>query len=151
MIDIKKLNLNKNPFEDLTPNIGEPLVWAGLQTQKEDITNVYKTAFASQAKKIVLNWGPIGGGKTHAAYYFGNNIIEGIEKDKCSHIYIRLPREQDPIRTFVIRIVEYLLTNKISDKLNSLITSRDKKSLEAEISKYTTESSTISTFLSIIS
>ena len=151
MIDIKKLNLSKNPFEDLTPNIGETLVWAGLQTQKEDITNVYKSAFASQAKRLILNWGPIGGGKTHAAYYFGNNIIEGIEKSNCSHIYIRLPREQDPIRTFVIRIVEYLLSNKILDNIHDLIVSNDKKYLESEISKYTTESSTISTFLSLFS
>lgn len=151
MIPITELNLNKNPFEDLTPNIGEPLVWAGLQTQKEDITNVYKSAFASQAKRLILNWGPIGGGKTHAAYYFGNNIIEGIEKDKYSHIYIRLPREQDPIRTFVVRIVEYLLTNNLSDSLHNLIINKDKKSLESEISKYTTESSTISTFLSLFS
>ena len=151
MIAINTLNLKKNPFEDLTPNIGEPLIWAGLQTQKEDITNVYKSAFASQAKRLILNWGPIGGGKTHAAYYFGNNIIEGIEKDKCSHIYIRLPLEQDPIRTFVVRIVEYLLTNNLSDSIHNLIVSKDKKSLESEISKYTTESSTISTFLSLFS
>jgi hypothetical protein len=122
-----------------------------LQAQKEDITNVYKSAFASQAKRLILNWGPIGGGKTHAAYYFGNNIIEGVEKERCFHIYIRLPREQDPIRTFVVRIVEYLLTNNISDNIHNLIITRDKKYLESEISKYTTESSTISTFLSLFS
>lgn len=110
MTELRKYNLKKNPFEDLTPTLDDEITWAGLPHQKEDITKVYKNAFVGQGKRIILNWGPYGGGKTHAAYYFGNkNRNEDIDKSRCIHLYVRLPREESPIKSFVSNVSEYIL------------------------------------------
>ena len=80
MLNITKFNLKQNPFEEVTPTSGDLLIWAGMQEHKQDLTHIYQQTFNSQSKRLILNWGPKGGGKTHAAFYFGNNEIANIDK-----------------------------------------------------------------------
>lgn len=90
--DIKLLNLKINPF-NLTPSIESELVWAGMPLQKKQIEDVYKKAFLQNGHQIVLNWGPVGGGKTFAAYYFFKKHPISPEEGECIQAYVRTPKE----------------------------------------------------------
>lgn len=154
MLNISVYNLNRNPFEYVFPSLDDNLVWAGMPTQKKDIKDIYENAFAGQGKRLVLNWGPYGGGKTHAAYYFGsklNNI--DIDKSKCIHIYSRLPREESPVRSFVGNVVEYIVyNNSFMERFNNLVKNRDSDFIEQNLSRILPSNiSIVKSFLHIIS
>ncbi len=90
--DIKLLNLKTNPF-NITPSIGNDLVWAGMSVQKKQIEDVFKKAFMQDGHQIVLNWGPVGGGKTFAAYYFFLKHPISLADGECIQAYVRTPKE----------------------------------------------------------
>lgn len=70
---LSELNLKRFPFESLTPTQSQNLFWSGMVKQKKAISTKYEEISSSNYRKVVLNWGPYGGGKTHAAYYFQEN------------------------------------------------------------------------------
>ncbi|HRK28955.1 MAG TPA: hypothetical protein PK239_16905 [Chitinophagales bacterium] len=93
-ITLQELGLLENPFEYTTPTPSANMVWAGMHQQKRDITRCYEQAFQQNARQLILNWGPWGGGKTYAAYYFKHNRIQYIANyDQVVTIYIRTPEE----------------------------------------------------------
>lgn len=90
---LSEINLKENPFDVITPTPSPDLIWAGMDNLKSQFVNIYEQAFASKNRKVVLNWGKYGSGKTHAAYYFANNRIPNVDNDRLVHLYIRTSKD----------------------------------------------------------
>jgi hypothetical protein len=93
MKSLSDINLTQNPFESLTPTPSKDLIWAGLSELKNKFLKIYEQAFNTDRRKLILNWGKYGSGKTHAAYYFANSRVEGVGDNRLVHLYIRTPKE----------------------------------------------------------
>ncbi len=67
-------------------------VWADAAQIRMRLNEIMERAFSSSAKQFVLNQGPYGGGKTHAAFYFSrpNNLPTSAIKSKT--IYLQMPK-----------------------------------------------------------
>ncbi len=102
-MNIQDLNLHKNPFEFLTPMQGQIDFWAGMPEIKSDIEQIYKNSFNNSPRNLILNWGPIGGGKTYAAYYFKNKGIDDFDDEQIIHIYTTSPKEGVKITKQIFR------------------------------------------------
>ena len=104
-MNVNQLNLKYNPFDSITPTKGAHLFWAGMPEIKDKITNIYSQSFHQTSKKIILNWGTWGGGKTHAAYYFAINKIQVPDSDVL-HIYTQLEKtDKDVFTNFIKNII----------------------------------------------
>ncbi len=115
------INLVRNPFQYTNPTNSSNLVWAGLKTVKEAVERVYIGAYQRTARQIVLNWGPYGGGKTHAAYYFTPSKIESIREENFIHIYCRLPKDSSQAtKQLVDNIIDSLRVSKIKEMLEKV-------------------------------
>ena len=72
-IEWRSVGLRLNPFPELTPQTDPgQIVWAGMPKIKTQFEDVFYEALNSRKKQVVLNYGPYGGGKTHAAMYFSD-------------------------------------------------------------------------------
>lgn len=116
------LNLRDNPFSDITPTPGQTtddFFWAGMPTVKAKIKSIYEDTLSLNARQLVLNWGPWGGGKTFSAYYFIN------EYRKTPHLYqayIRSPKNGNKaIEEFFTNVIDYITFSKIHEQIQSLI------------------------------
>jgi Cdc6-like AAA superfamily ATPase len=122
------LNLTQNPFANRTPTKNKDMLWAGMKDIKEKILKIYRQAFTGNQKQLVLNWGPIGGGKTHSAYYFLNNRLENISDEQISCIYIKLPKDGADADTDIINyIFDGLSSKKIKDTISKSIQEKGKE------------------------
>lgn len=90
---LQNLNIKENPFEFLTPIQGKIVFWAGMKEIKNNIEGIYKSSFENNPRNLILNWGPIGGGKTYAAYYFKNTGIKEYDSSQLINIYCRTPKD----------------------------------------------------------
>lgn len=91
MTTLKSLNLEYNPFKEITPSKdADSLIWAEMADVKTKLEKAYKDCITNNSKQIVLNWGPYGGGKTFSAYYF---IKENKAKEGVTQIYLRCPKD----------------------------------------------------------
>lgn len=109
----KTLLLKDNPFT-ITSAYN---IWAGRNELKKDIEEAILTSLITSPSRIILNWGHIGTGKTHASKYFTHteNIKKickdnKIDQEPCS-IYLVLPK---PIKAGEIIV---LLYRKILDSI----------------------------------
>lgn len=126
---IEELGLRVNPFENINPVKGQDLIWAGMPGIKAAITEIYRESYKQTSRKIVLNWGPYGGGKTHAAFYFQKNRLPEIPSENQIHFYTTLPKNGSAsIRDFVIRCFEFLGSKAIHEILSAslALNGRDK-------------------------
>lgn len=120
MSTLQSLNLSYNPFKDLTPNLnaGE-LVWAGIDDIKSKIERTYHETIRSNAKQVVLNWGPFGGGKTYSAYYF---LQQMGNENGLTHIYVKSPKEGGTATDeFFKSIVDYLTFENIQFQVRKIL------------------------------
>lgn len=119
-MNLHSINLSFNPFEGLTPTPDGNLYWAGMSEQREAISGSYEEAFSFDPRKVVLNWGPFGGGKTHAAYFFEKYPPNAIEKDSLFHVYVRTPQEGKGANISIIKnIFDSLTLRKVKKELSS--------------------------------
>jgi len=90
----EELNLTQNPFELISPSLAfqseAPVFWAGMKTQKKQLENTYLNA--ARHRNLILNWGPFGAGKTHAAFYLKNQPILKPNVELIT-VYVRTPLE----------------------------------------------------------
>ena len=93
MKSLLDLNLKNNPFEMLTPSFNGDFVWAGMTVQKAKIVYAYEQCFLTNARQLILNWGPVGGGKTFAAYYFKNQNLYPDFLRRVINVYVRTPKD----------------------------------------------------------
>jgi len=88
--------LKHNPF-DLSPPIDpKQTIWAGMDQIKKQFHDIFHVAVSSSTTQVVLNRGPVGGGKTHALVYFSyeDNLSQITENQiKVHHININVPKE----------------------------------------------------------
>ena len=90
---LSEINLEENPFDAITPTPSPNLIWAGMSKLKDQFINIYEQTFESKSRKVVLNWGKYGSGKTHAAYYFANNRISDVDDERMVNLYIRTSKD----------------------------------------------------------
>jgi len=134
MKTLQELNLNKNPFEMLTPSPNGNFVWAGMKVQKAKITNAYEQAFQMNSRQLILNWGPVGGGKTFAAYYFkfkSKELFPKAPNREVINVYVRTPKDGGNAFTQLFRdfIDSYSMT-KIRESIKEMLGRLGKEELE---------------------
>lgn len=117
----QNLNLKHNPFINLTPELatGQVVVWAGMADIKSKLEKVYKDAETTNQKQVILNWGPWGGGKTHAAMYFTNLKFEG---ENFTQTYIQAPKKGNSATDeFFVNILDSITFEKIVEQISTLV------------------------------
>ena len=70
VLDWNLLLLRDNPFSISPPEEAEDVVWAGLPELKNQIEQKLIEARSSATTQVILNRGPLGGGKTHALRFY---------------------------------------------------------------------------------
>jgi hypothetical protein len=131
----EKYNLRDNPFQFLTPSFdnGGELTWADMKKVKSEIEHTYSRIINKTTRQVVLNWGPYGGGKTFAAYYF----IENIKHEKSiEHIYLRIPKiAKTSTNELFVNVIDFLSFNRIKQKISSLVKDIGEESFISFVSK----------------
>jgi len=115
-MDVKNLNLRDEPSE----------------LQKQLITNVCKEVINFDSRKVILNWGQSGSGKTRIAYYFENNLstILDISDDNFFHAYVNIPIDgQDANKEIIKNIFDNLSIRKIKREISATIKEIGKEEL----------------------
>lgn len=131
MKSLKDLNLTKNPFEMITPSPNGDFVWAGMKTQKEKIAAAYEQSFQLTSRQLILNWGPVGGGKTFAAYYFMSKPLFPNTQRDVLHVYVRTPKEGGNAFTQLFRdFIDTYSLSKIRSKIQEKISRLGTEELE---------------------
>jgi len=119
----EELNLTQNPFELINPSLGfqseVPVFWAGMKNQKRELENTFLNAAGH--RNLILNWGPFGAGKTHAAFYFKNQpILE--QQVELITLYVRTPLENgDAIQQLLENIIDDLSFTKLKEIIQARI------------------------------
>jgi len=123
MLDI--LNLKFNPFQDLTPSLGQSsanINWAGMPTLKARFDKIIQDTATKRSRQIVLNLGPWGGGKTFTSIYYYNKA-KRIGDNIITHIYVKSPKnDAKATEAFFKGVIEWLTFDKIRNQIGELIT-----------------------------
>jgi len=119
----EELNLTQNPFKLISPSLAfqseAPVFWAGMKTQKEQLENTYLNAAGH--RNLILNWGPFGAGKTHAAFYFKNQPIFKQNVELIT-LYVRTPLEKgDAIQQLLENIIDDMSFSKLKEIIKARI------------------------------
>jgi len=117
MKSLKDFNLSDHPFQYLTPIPGQgdedKVIWADMYDVSRKINGVYQNAINNPPRQVILNWGPWGGGKTFAAYYFIENFSSKINVFQA---YIRSPKQggkaADELFTSIIDFISFSIIKK---------------------------------------
>jgi hypothetical protein len=134
-MNLLKYNLKSNPFQFVTPTQGSDLVWAGMPSVKKQLMDIYTQAYQQESKKLVLNWGAWGGGKTYAAFYFAKNRI-GVPDENLLHIYIQAPKTGEAA---VQELVRSIITKVGSNQWYSMVQEAITKVGQEEFKRIITE------------
>ncbi|KMQ61153.1 hypothetical protein ACM40_15780 [Chryseobacterium sp. BLS98] len=127
MSNLRLINLQFNPFRDITPSLSNNLVWADMKDVKSKISKAYTDCINNSSKQIILNWGAYGGGKTFSAYYF---IKEKSTEKNLQHIYIRCPKDGSKATDeFFKSIIDYISFEKLQQHINSIINNHGESAL----------------------
>lgn len=124
VINFEKAFLKDNPFAGTPAGPGEEIIWAAMTAPKEQITNRILNSLATSPYSLILNWGPWGGGKTHAAKYFTQQKIlddlseQAVVPSPLSHV-VTIPRNaKDIVRDIYLALMSYLGIQKIGEDLS---------------------------------
>lgn len=121
---LNNLNLKFNPFEDLTPSLGQPandITWAGMHDLKKRFDKIINDSATKRNRQLILNLGPWGGGKTFTAVYYYNKA-KMINDVILTHIYVKSPKNDTKATEGLFKgIIEWLTFEKISQQISSLI------------------------------
>jgi len=117
-----------NPFRTVPPRqrLGE-IVWADMAGQKKEIEDAIRFSLQTSPSNLVLNWGPYGGGKSHAALYFTQpEILESIcrkaNKTAPLALMVTIPRgRSNVIRTLYLNILGKLKMKILRDAVEHLV------------------------------
>lgn len=136
MRDYSLLNLSTNPFADITPveekEYNEHIIWAGMPELKHELENIHRQILTTTPHQIVMNWGTVGSGKTHAAYYFGDvenlkSIVSGLD-EKIFYVRVTIPQEgNSAVQQLCYDILDYLSLSRIREQIQTAITKIGKK------------------------
>jgi hypothetical protein len=118
--------LEDNPFVSTPPTPTEEVIWAGVPDQKKRIEDRITSSLKTSPYTLVLNWGPWGSGKTHAARYFNQQAelkrlgeLAGVGPPLS--LVLDLPRgERDIIRGIYLVIMGRLGLRQIGRDLSEV-------------------------------
>jgi hypothetical protein len=121
-MSLKQLNLSSNPFEKLTPNsFRNNVPWAGLPKQKNMIENEFKKLSISDNRRLILNLGPLGGGKTFAARFFGSDAYSNSPFELIS-VYVKTPKDgKDSVKGFYRDVIENISLSKLREIISKRV------------------------------
>lgn len=124
VINFEKAFLKDNPFAGTPAGPGEEIIWAAMTAPKEQIRNRILNSLATSPYSLILNWGPWGGGKTHAAKYFTQQkVLSELSKQAAvppplSHV-VTIPRNaKDIVRDIYLALMSYLGIQRIGEDLS---------------------------------
>jgi hypothetical protein len=127
-VDWKKAFLKDNPFAGTPPKPGEEIIWAGMEEQRRLIEDRIALSLSTSPYSLILNWGPWGGGKTHAARYFNQEkILASLSKranvGKPLSIIINVPRgSKDVVKDLYISLLSNIGLKKIREDISKAAT-----------------------------
>jgi len=118
-----KAYLRDNPFLGTPPKPGEEMIWAGMTEQRKRIDERISHSIATSPYSLVLNWGPWGGGKTHAARFFNQDqVLTAISKrmkvPKPLSLVVNIPRgAKNVVNELYISIIGSIGLQRIRDDI----------------------------------
>lgn len=126
--DWRHVFLLDNPFRTVPPHqrSGE-IVWADMAGRKKEIEDAIRFSLQTSPSNLVLNWGPYGGGKSHAALYFTQpKILESISRETNTiaplALMLTIPRgPSGMIRTLYLNILGKLKMDFLRGTLERLV------------------------------
>jgi len=124
-INWNTIELREAPFTALPPIDPASAGWAGMKRLKGDFHAVLREARGAAPTQAVLCRGTIGGGKTHAALYFGLKERWPEQEPSVRDIHIwRVPTPKEtgkPDRDFYIDVMEHLDIENTREALRSAV------------------------------
>lgn len=130
--DWKLALLKQNPFTINPPQSPEMVVWAGLPRLKAQFEELFMELVTTSPTQVVLNWGPIGGGKTHAALYFSLPerwpLVEGEQTKTSQIIYVRTPKDPSrAVEIFYRDVIETLRFSRLRAVVRDIVEEHGKQ------------------------
>jgi len=138
MQDYTKLNLQENPFKDITPLLDQDeshrLIWAGMPSLRQNLEEIHRQALITNSRQIILNWGTFGVGKTYAAFYFSDQVrLKELAEDyegNIFHVYIRTPKEGRNAPKQIFRdIMDSFSLSSLNSRIQFVINERGEENL----------------------
>ena len=118
MIDLQRdYHLKSMPFS-VVPDSTKDIIWAGMQSVKEQFEREIQGSLISHSTKILINYGSYGSGKTHSAlYYSSNEHFDFVPNKNIKSFLLKFPKNsknptEDIFQSFVGK---YGIQNLISD------------------------------------
>jgi hypothetical protein len=125
-VDWTNALLKQNPFSEIPPRKSEDAVWAGMPRLRDQFDALFTEALTTSAMQVVLNWGPYGSGKTHAAIYFGTNDrlprVEGIQVKDTWILCVNTPRDPSQADVILYRnILEAIRFSRLRQVIRDIV------------------------------
>lgn len=119
------LGLEDNPFASTPPTLAgeDNIIWADMEEIHDKIRGRIRHSVDTSPYTLVLNWGPWGGGKTHAANYFSQDrVLSQISEESGASVplsvVINVPRGSNSIvKDIYNNIVGFIGVENISNDL----------------------------------
>lgn len=136
-IDWNLASLRENPFATKPPTDPKQAIWAGMDELKDEFNSVFREAKASASTQVVLCPGSIGGGKTHASFFFSSNknmpetspSVQDIEV-----LRVQTPTETgNPARDFYLDVMEQIGLERIGETVNKTVESVGRNVVEQNL------------------
>jgi len=125
-VNWEKALLRDNPFAGTPPKPGEEIIWAGMASQKKLIEDRIALSLSTSPYSLVLNWGPWGGGKTHAARYFNQDenltaLSRRAKTGKPLSMVINIPRgSKNVVKDLYIGLISNIGLKRIKDDISKV-------------------------------
>ena len=136
-IDWNLAGLRENPFAIKPPTDPKQAIWAGMDELKDEFNSVFREAKASASTQVVLCPGSIGGGKTHASFFFGagENIPETSPSvQNIEVLRVQTPTETgNPARDFYLDVMEQIGLDRIGDAMKRNVQSVGRNVVEKNL------------------
>ena len=136
-VDWNLAGLRENPFTISPPADPKQAIWAGMDGLKDEFNGVFREAKASASTQVILCRGPIGGGKTHASFFFSSD--ENIPETSPSVQDIEVLRVQtptetgNPARDFYLDVMEQIGLDRIEKAVKKNVDSVGREVVERNL------------------
>ena len=128
-VDWKKAFLKDNPFLGTPPSAGEEIIWAGMSNERKHLEERIQHSLSTSPYSLILNWGPWGGGKTHAARFFNQEtvLLSLSRRAKVPHplsLIINIPRggTKNVVNDLYINIISAIGLQRLRKDLSGVAT-----------------------------
>jgi hypothetical protein len=124
-IDWPRIGLVNNPFMISPPNNSHNIVWVGMNNLKSEFDSAFTEARGASASQVILCRGPVGGGKTHASWYYSDETHWPTQDPSVNSIKVLralTPKETSkPDRSFYIDFLESLGLDNVRETVRKAV------------------------------